>query len=126
MLTTCDGVVRSTPYYNDPFEHQQGEREVSEYLITTTGANYELAKHTAAETGSHLITDLLPRWWEIEIDRESSGIDARKWSPFAKAFHALTIKYLDNVPLKDALRLRSRRSTARHAGIHAQGLEFSW
>ena len=41
-------------------------------------------------------------------DRPRDGRDrSRKWSPFAKAFHRLEINYLENVPLKAALRLRN-------------------
>jgi hypothetical protein len=94
------------PYYNDPFEYQRGEGKVSEFIVTTTGTNYEIAKHTALITGSHLITDLEDRWREIELDRAEAKIDERKWSPFAKAFHNVPIKYLDKVPLESALVLR--------------------
>jgi hypothetical protein len=94
------------PFYNDPFEFQRGKGQVSEFLITTTGTNYEMAKQTALLSGSHLITDLPPRWREIELDRDSAKVDERKWSPFAKAFHNLKIKYLDDVPLEAALVLR--------------------
>jgi hypothetical protein len=94
------------PYYNDPFEYQKGSGDVSELIVWTTGTNYEMAKQTAILSGSHLITDLPPRWREIELDRQSAGVDDSKWSPFAKAFQNLKLKYLDNVPLDAALRLR--------------------
>ncbi len=98
------------PYYNDPFEYQPGEGKVSEFIVTTTGTNYEIAKHTALITGSHLITDLEDRWREIELERAAAKIDERKWSPFAKAFHNLRIKYLDNVLLDSALVLRKEEA----------------
>ncbi|MGH7982067.1 MAG: hypothetical protein ACREFF_02845 [Candidatus Udaeobacter sp.] len=94
------------PYYNDPFEYQRGKGSVSEFIVTTTGTNYEIAKRTALITGSHLITDLQDRWREIELDRAAAKIDERKWSPFAKAFHNVSINYLENVPLDSALMLR--------------------
>jgi hypothetical protein len=94
------------PFYNDPFEFQNSKGEVSEFLVMTTGTNYEMAKQTALLSGSHLITDLAPRWREIELDRDSAKVDEKKWSPFAKAFHNLKIRYLDDVPLESALVLR--------------------
>jgi hypothetical protein len=78
----------------------------SEMHVMSTGTSYELAKITAMETGSHLITDLRSRWKEIEIDRKSEGVHDGNWTSFAKAFHGMKFKFLENVSLDDALRLR--------------------
>jgi hypothetical protein len=77
-----------------------------EFLHETTGANYEMAKLTAARSGSHLITDLRSRWKEIEIDRTESGVDLGNWTPFAKALLGVVLKHLENVPIAAALELR--------------------
>ena len=57
-------------------------------------------------TNSHLVTSLRTRWKEIEIDRESAGIDLQGWSPFAKALHESDLKVLNAVPIEAAFRLR--------------------
>ncbi|MGD0206269.1 MAG: SEC-C metal-binding domain-containing protein [Verrucomicrobiota bacterium] len=93
------------PYYVEPHFLDGGKR-ASEFIARTTGANYEMAKHTALLTGSHLITDIPSRWKELELDRTESSIDAKNWSPFAKAFQELEFKFLQNVPLNAALKLR--------------------
>jgi hypothetical protein len=88
----------------DPMVGPDGK--VSQLIVTTSGASYDMAKRIAALTKSHLITDLPSRWKEIELDRSEAGIDVGNWSAFAKAFHNVDIRYLNNVPLDLALRLR--------------------
>ncbi len=95
----------SHPYYLD---QAQSDLENGNFITTSSGANYDLAKITANLSGSHLITDIQYRWREIEIDREKSNIDKEGWSPFAKALGRAELSYLDNVPLKAALELREK------------------
>lgn len=95
----------SHPYYMEPIQTSDGERG-SEFISQTSGANYEMAKRTALLSGSHLITDIPSRWKEMEVDRAEASLTTNDWSPFAKAFQALEFKFLQNVPLEAALRLR--------------------
>lgn len=39
-------------------------------------------------------TDFRSRWKEIEIDRQSAGIDLDEWSPFSKALQNANLKAL--------------------------------
>lgn len=91
------------PYFVDSI---RGNDLSTEFLQATTGASYEMAKYTAALSGSYIVTDMEVRWRELELDRSEAGIDSAQWSPFAKAFQGLTLSYLNNVPLEAALRLR--------------------
>jgi hypothetical protein len=93
------------PYFLHPEPHQGGRRS-SEFYSISSGTNYEEAKLIALHSRSYVMTDLRVRWKEIEIDREESGIDAEAWSPFAKAFHGLPLKFLDSVPVAAALAIR--------------------
>lgn len=77
-----------------------------EITSTTSGASFPIAKMVATLTGAHLITDLAPKWQEIELDRKESGVEVGKWTPFAKAFHNAKLPYLNEVSLKAALTLR--------------------
>lgn len=94
------------PFYLDPLKVQG--RRIGELIVESSGAAYDMAKRTALLSGSYLITDLEYRWKEIELDRANAKIDAHKWSPFAKAFQECGIKYLNDVPLDAALRLRQQ------------------
>ncbi len=78
------------------------------FISFSSGTNYEMAKLVAAETGSHLVTDMKYRWKEIEIDREA-GAEAGPWSSFAKAFAAMKLRYIDCADLDLAVRLRNER-----------------
>lgn len=89
------------PYFIEPMKAPS-----SELHMISSGTNYELAKLIALHTGSYLMTDLRVRWKEMELDRKKSGINATEWSPFAKAWHNLSLKFLDSVPLTAALALR--------------------
>lgn len=50
--------------------------------------------------------DLLVRWREIELDRESQSAENKVWAPFAKALQNTSLKYLNNLRLEHALTLR--------------------
>jgi len=80
--------------------------QTGEIHLRSSGASYELAKRLCSLTNSHIVTSLRTRWKEIELDRESAGIDLQRWSPFAKALHESDLKILNAVPMKAALRLR--------------------
>ena len=74
--------------------------------IYSTGANYEVARITANLTGSYLLTDIDFKWKEIEAARQKSDTRNTAWEPFAKAFAAVDLKFLNNVDLSHALALR--------------------
>lgn len=104
FLHYLDSRRAAHPYYID-LEHAKR----SQVLHWTSGTNYEMAKVTVTMSGSHLITDMPHRWKEIESDRARDKLDPRGWSPFAKAFHNLEFKFLNDVPLKFAFRLRKEQ-----------------
>jgi len=89
------------PYYVERLPDQRGELHQ-----TSSGASYELAKRMCSITNSHIVTSLRTRWKEVELDRESAGIDLQGWSPFAKALNESDLKILNSVPIKAAFRLR--------------------
>jgi hypothetical protein len=91
------------PYY---VEFLGVGEENAEMLYWTTGTNYEMAKITARLTGAHIITDIPSRWKEMEIDRQDHGVKDSQWAEFAKAFQDLDFKFLNNVPMNFALKLR--------------------
>jgi hypothetical protein len=97
---------KNDPFYLEPVRDADGG--FGEFHITTSGASYDIAKLTASLTGSYLVTDLAPRWKEIELDREQNGIGIGGWSPLAKAFQNLDLKYLNNLELDHALLLRTQ------------------
>ena len=92
------------PNFLEPIKMEQG---ASEFHYFTSGANYEIGQLTASITKSYLVTDLHSRWKEIELDREQNNVETRTWSPFAKSIQEAPFRYLDNVSLEHALKLRS-------------------
>ena len=92
------------PFYLEPIIKNGCFAE--EVHTLTSGTSYDMAKLMAEMSGAYLVTDIPPKWKEIEIDRKEAGIDNGKWSPFAKAFQGLSFKYLDNIDLNTALKLR--------------------
>ena len=82
-----------------------GENQ-GELTTFTSGGSYPIAKMVAGITGSHLITDISSKWREIEIDRRDSGVELGRWTSFAKAFQAVDLPFLINVPMGAALALR--------------------
>lgn len=81
-------------------------RGQGEITTVTSGGSYPIAKMVAEITGSHLITDIPTKWREIQIDRRESGVELGRWTSFAKAFQAVELPFLSNVPLDAALALR--------------------
>jgi hypothetical protein len=77
--------------------------------MMSTGAAYNMAKLTASLTGSYLVTDLSVKWKEIELDRAGRSAETNVWSPFAKSFQEAEIKYLNDVSIEDAFRLREEQ-----------------
>lgn len=75
--------------------------------IMSTGASYDIAQLTASITKSYLVTDIYCKWLEIEIDRSKNNAESRVWSPFAKAFQETPLKFLNNLQLGHALKLRN-------------------
>ena len=89
--------------------------ENAQLQMMSTGAAYNMAKLTASLTGSYLVTDLTVKWREIELDRAGRSAETDVWSPFAKSFQEVELRYLNNVSIEDAFRLREeqRLSTLR-------------
>jgi hypothetical protein len=82
---------------------------VNELISSSSGANFYVAKLVAGAAGAHLLTDLPSRWKEIELDRKATGANLGAWTPFAKAFHNASFRFLENVPLGAALTLRQEQ-----------------
>ena len=78
----------------------------AQLTMVTSGAAYNIARLTASLTGSYLITDLTSKWKEIELDRLGRSAETETWSPFAKAFQEAGFKYLNDVSIDNAFRLR--------------------
>ena len=74
--------------------------------MITTGANYEVARVTAGITNSYLVTDIPSKWKEIEFDREEHSPENAAWAPFAKSIQNTKFRYLNNIQLTHALKLR--------------------
>ena len=109
-LDACIKLVRQWrrdhPLFIDPMPDKSGR--MIEMVHSSTGTNYEMAKLMARSSRSYLVTDLAMRWREMAIDREETpDADGAGWSPFAKAFQELRFKYLNDVPLDVALKLRN-------------------
>ena len=75
--------------------------------MMSTGASYDIAQLTASITKSYLVTDIYYKWREIEIDRSKNNAENRIWSPFAKALQESPLKFLNNLKLEYALKLRT-------------------
>ncbi len=74
--------------------------------MMSTGTSYDIAQLTSSITKSYLVTDIYVKWREIEIDRLQNNAESRIWSPLAKAFQESPLKFLNNIQLKHALKLR--------------------
>ena len=81
-------------------------KDAAQLHMMTTGANYEVAKVTSGITNSYLVTDIASKWKEIELDREEHSPENAAWAPFAKSIQNTRFRYLNNVKLNHALRLR--------------------
>jgi hypothetical protein len=75
-------------------------------FVMSSGASYPSAAMTASITGSYLFTDIHVRWMEIELDRKSHSAENKVWAPFAKAIQNMPFRYLNNLRLEHALKLR--------------------
>jgi hypothetical protein len=78
----------------------------SQLRMFFTGASYDVARITANITKSYLVNDILAKWKEIELDRESHSAQNKVWAPFAKAMQEAELKYLNSLDLQHALKLR--------------------
>ncbi len=103
FITDIEEMREADPDFLEPFK--VGE-ESSEIHVFSTGLNYDIAKLTAEHTGSYLVTDLSSKWKEIELDRENHSAENNVWAPLAKAFQELELKFLNNLNIDDALKLR--------------------
>lgn len=93
---------------NDPdfLEVAASNKKDAQLTMVTTGPMYNVARLTASLTGSYLVTDLTSKWKEVELDRAGRSDETGVWSPFAKAFQEAELKYLNDVSIDDAFRLR--------------------
>lgn len=91
----------ANPNFLEPLDKMAGQLHVF-----SSGGNYKIAKLTANLTDSYLVTDLYAKWKEIEMDRESANAHNKEWTPFAKAFQDLELKFLNDLTLEHALVLR--------------------
>lgn len=91
-------------YHVDMVPDRHGK--LSQIHMMTTGMGHLESRLSASLMHGYLVTDLVPRWRMIEKDREYEKVDQAKWSPLAKAFGEVQLRYLDGVTLADALRLR--------------------
>jgi len=103
FIAYIEKIREENPNFLEPFE---SGKEAGQLHMLSSGASYDIAKLTTALTGSYLVTDIYSKWKEIEIDRESHHAENNEWTPFAKAFQSLKLKYLDNLSLEHALILR--------------------
>lgn len=87
----------------EPMESGKGSAQLH---MMSTGANYEVARVTSGITNSYLVTDIASKWKEIEFDREEHSPENATWAPFAKSIQDTQFRYLNNVNLTHALRLR--------------------
>lgn len=83
-------------------------KENAQLTMISAGPAYNIARLTASLTGSYLVTDLTARWKEIELDRAGRSAETGVWSLFAKAFQETEFKYLNDVSIDDAFRLREK------------------
>ena len=91
---------------NPNFLEPLSEKKSVQLHMFSSGANYTIAMLTANLTNSYLVTDLYAKWKEIEIDRVNNNAENKEWTPFAKAFQNLELKFLNNLSLEHALTLR--------------------
>lgn len=85
-----------------------GEENAQLQMVSAGGA-YNMAKLTASLTGSYLVTDLSVKWKEIELDRAGRSTETDVWSPFAKSYQEAEFRYLNDVSIEDAFRLREEQ-----------------
>jgi hypothetical protein len=83
-------------------------KEEGQLHIVSSGASYDVAQLTSTMTNSYLVTDLAVRWLEISMDREHHNSESKIWSPFAKSLQGAPLRYLNNLELDHALKLRSQ------------------
>lgn len=91
----------------DPnFLEPLGSDKEGQLHMMSTGTSYDIARLTSNITNSYLVTDIYVKWREIEIDRSQNNAESRVWSPIAKAFQESPLKFLNNLKLEHALKLR--------------------
>ncbi|MEZ6131920.1 MAG: SEC-C metal-binding domain-containing protein [Planctomycetaceae bacterium] len=99
FLSGLAGMRARSPMYSPSQSEPQ-------FLHTTTGASYEMAKHICHHTGGHIVTDSIYRIREMEIDRKEGNVVEDIWSQFSLAFQNVRLKSLDGIKLDDTLKLR--------------------
>lgn len=103
MLKHVQNLRDQDPDFLEPFDAKSNSTQLE---IKSSGASYDIAQLTASLTKSYLVTDIYSRWREIELDREHNNVQSKVWSPLAKAFQESELKFLNNINLNHALRLR--------------------
>lgn len=108
---------------DQPFMGSRGTQGQS--MVMRGGTNLETALIISEATGSFLYTNRPGRWDEIVASREQMSETARVWSPFAKVFQCLEFRFLENVDvdfankLREEGRLESFRALLRKVGKDA-------
>jgi hypothetical protein len=111
-----------------PLLAQEGGQTAGQLMILRGGANLETALLISGATGAFLYTNMAGRWQEIVEAREAMNETARMWSPLAKAFQALDFRFLNDVDVGFANRVRedgrleSFRALLRRIGKDAADL----
>ena len=90
----------------DFLEPMGSGKDSAQLHMMSTGVNYEVARVTSGITNSYLVTDIASKWKEIEFDREEHTPENVTWAPFAKSVQETKFRYLNNVKLTHALKLR--------------------
>lgn len=101
FLNYIERLREDHPYFVKPI--REG---VDVFFHDSTGACYESAKRICSVTNSYLVTDLIPRWKELEIDHQYATGMSQAWSPFAKALHESDLKILDNIDMNASFLIR--------------------
>ena len=91
------------PDFLEPIGQDSDDGQV---FTMSSGTSYDIAQLTASITNSYLVTDIPVKWLEIELDRESHNAESIVWTPFAKAFHEAPLRYLNQMQLDHALKIR--------------------
>ena len=93
----------SDPNFLEPL----GPGKSGQLLMMSTGTSYDMAQLTSSITKSYLVTDVYVKWFEIEFDRNKNNAESHVWSPLAKSFQEFPLKFLNNLKLEHALKLRN-------------------
>jgi SEC-C motif len=94
--------------HNDPLALEQSimTGDNSQLMTVRAGTNLETALMISGLTGAFLYTNMAGRWEDIVSAHDEMSETARVWSPFANAFQSLQFRFLNNVDVGFANKLR--------------------